>query len=90
MATHKSALKRHRQDLRRRGENRLRRGRMRTAVKRYRQALASGDNEAARGLLNATLSVIDRTAKSGAIHHNSADRAKSRLARALNQATSGE
>jgi small subunit ribosomal protein S20 len=83
MANHKSALKRHRQDLRRRQQNRLHRGRMRTAVKLYRQALASGDLEAARSLLDPTISLVDRSAKAGAIHRNAADRTKSRLTVAL-------
>ena len=90
MATHKSALKRHQQDLRRRQENRLRRGRMRSAVKQYRQKLATGDVDAARGMLNSALAVIDRTAKAGAIHNNAADRAKSRLTLALNRAASAQ
>ncbi len=90
MATHKSAIKRHRQDDRRRLENRLHRGRMRTAVKRYRHALTIGDVEAARGMLGKTLSLIDKTAKAGAIHGNAADRAKSRLTLALNRAASAQ
>jgi small subunit ribosomal protein S20 len=90
MATHKSAIKRHRQDLRRRLENRLRRGRMRNAVKRYRHALATGDIEAARGMLGTTLSLVDLTAKAGAMHGNAADRTKSRLTVALNRAVAAQ
>jgi len=90
MATHKSALKRHRQDLRRRQENRLRRGRMRSALRRYRQALVTGDVDGARGMLVPTLALIDRTAKAGAIHVNAADRTKSRLTLALNRAASAQ
>ena len=90
MATHKSALKRHRQDLRRRQQNRLRRGRMRTAVKQYREALATGEIDTARGMLNPTIALVDRTAKAGAIHDNAAHRAKSRLTAALNRATSAQ
>ena len=90
MATHKSAIKRHRQDLRRRQQNRLRRGRMRTAVRQYRQLLDTGEVDTARGMLNNTLALIDRTAKAGAIHNNAADRVKSRLTLALNRAAAAQ
>ena len=82
----RSALKEHRQSVRRRAENRLVRTRMRTAIKSYRAALASGEVDAARGMLRPTLSLIDRSAKKGAIHTRAADRTKSRLTRALARA----
>jgi small subunit ribosomal protein S20 len=87
MAQHKSALKQHRQSLRRRDRNRRNRSRMRTAVKRFRARLAAGDVSGARESLSATLSMIDRSAKLGALHGNAAARTKSRLARALARAT---
>jgi len=87
MATHKSAVKTHRQELGRRARNRHHRTRLRTEVKRIRLALETGDAEAAQGLLRGTLSLIDHTVKLGAIHHNSAARAKSRLTRAVNKLT---
>lgn len=83
MANHKSALKQHRESVRRRLRNRAQRSRMRTAVKRYRRAVDLGDVATARGLLPATLAIVDRTARHGAIHDNAAARTKSRLARAL-------
>ena len=85
MANHKSALKQYRQSVKRRIRNRANRSRMRTAVKRFRQLVAS-DVDAARSELPATLGLIDRTAKLGAIHGNAAARTKSRLTRALNDA----
>lgn len=81
MANHKSALKQHRQSLLRRDRNRNHRARMRTAIKRLHQALAAGDAETAKSLLCPTLSLVDRTAKLGAIHGNVASRTKSRLTR---------
>jgi len=89
MATHKSALKEHRRSQARRLRNRARRSRLRRAVKEYRGALAEGDIEKARGMLPGMLSLVDRTAKSGAVHHNTADRTKARLTRALNRAAAG-
>jgi len=85
VANHKSALKVHRQSLQRRARNRLSRSRMRRAIKTYRAAISSGEVDVARGLLRPTLSLIDRTAKAGAIHVNAADRTKSRLTLALNR-----
>jgi small subunit ribosomal protein S20 len=85
MATHKSAVKRHRQEDQRRMRNRAHRTRLRSQVKRIRKALSDGDAEAARGLLPATLSLIDHTVKLGALHDNAAARTKSRLTRAVNK-----
>jgi small subunit ribosomal protein S20 len=85
MANHKSALKEHRRSLVCRDRNRYHRARVRTAVKKCRQAIDSGDLEAARGLLAPTLSLLDRTAKLGALHDNAAARTKSRLTRAVNR-----
>jgi ribosomal protein S20 len=54
-------------------------------VKEYRKAIAAGDTELAGRLLRPTLSLVDHTAKLGALHENAAARAKSRLTRALNR-----
>ena len=85
MANHKSAVKRHRQSLLQRDRNRAHRSRLRGQVKRFRKALTDGDAEQARGMLNPTLSLIDHTAKLGAINDWAASRTKSRLTRALNR-----
>ena len=85
MANHKSAVKEHRQSLVRRERNRYHRARLRTALKKCREAIAAGDVERARGLLDPTLSLLDRTAKHGALHDNAAARTKSRLTRAVNR-----
>ena len=83
MANHKNAVKAHRQNLKGRLRNRGHRSRMRTAIKRLREACAAGDGKTAQSLLTATLSLVDRTAKHGAIHDNAAARTKSRLTRAV-------
>jgi small subunit ribosomal protein S20 len=88
MATHKSAIKEHRRANERRLRHRRERARLRTAMKKFRKAVDSGDVEAARSMLPATLSLVDHTAKLNAIHANTAARAKSRLTRALNRAAS--
>ena len=85
MATHKSAIKQHRRDVKRRATNRLHKTRVRTAVKHCRAAIAEGDAEKAQSLLGGTLALLDRTAKSSAMHDKTAARAKSRLQRAVNK-----
>ena len=85
MANHRSAAKKARQDVRRRLRNRFWRSRMRTQIKKLRAALAEGDGERARALLPETLGLIDRTARAGVIHDNTASRYKSRLQQAVNR-----
>lgn len=83
MASHESALKAHRQSVKRRLVNRMHRTRLRTQVKKLRAAIATGDATGARGMLRATLALVDRSVKHGVLHRNSAARAKSRLSRAV-------
>jgi small subunit ribosomal protein S20 len=87
MSNHKSAEKKARQDEVRRGRNRANRSRLRTQVKKFRATLEAGNAAAAREMMSETASLIDRSAKSGVIHVNKADRTKSRLARALARAS---
>jgi len=83
MADHKSAVKQHRQSLARRGRNRAHRSRLRTSLKKLQAAIGSGDAEQAGALLTGAYSLLDKTAKLGAIKGNAAARKKSRLARAV-------
>ena len=85
MATHKSAIKQNRQNIKRRAANRLHKTRVRTAVKNCRVAIAAGDSEKAKDLLGGTLALLDRTAKSSAMHDKTSSRTKSRLQRAFNK-----
>ena len=85
MATHKSAIKQNRQSIKRRAANRLHKTRVRTAVKNCRAAIAAGESEKAKDLLGGTLALLDRTAKSSAMHDKTASRTKSRLQRAFNK-----
>lgn len=89
MASHKSAEKAQRRSLKRRARNRAHRARLRGQVKKLREAIQAGDAEAAKGLLDPTLSMIDHSAKLGFVHDNAAARTKSRLARAVGKLTAG-
>ena len=86
MATHKSALKRHRQSLKRRARNRVVIGGVRRAIKRTRTAVEAGDIETAREALAVAISRLDRAAEKGVMHKNTAARKKSRLTRLVNKA----
>ena len=74
-------LKRIRKQEERRLRNRSNRSRARTFAKRALTAMESPDIdlEEARSELQMAISVLDRTARKGAIHRNAAARRKSRL-----------
>ena len=84
MANSKQARKRIRQALVRRDRNRAAMSTLRSSVKQLRAA-ADADVAQAQELLPGTLSVIDVTARKGAIHANAAARRKSRLTRLVNR-----
>ncbi len=90
MANHKSAAKKARRDAVRRLRNRFWRKRMRTFIKRFRTALGEGDVDRAREMLPGVLGLIDRTARAGVIHDNTASRYKSRLQQAFNRLAAGK
>jgi small subunit ribosomal protein S20 len=88
MATKKrkrSALKRIRQTQRRTTVKTIGRSAARTAVRTARDAIAKG-GEAAADVIAAAASALDRAAKRGAIHKNSARRRRSRIAKASSKA----
>ena len=78
MPTHKSAWKRMRQNEERRIRNRAQRSSLRKAIKSFK---AIDDPAAAGEQLPGVVSVIDTMAKKGIIHHRTAARMKSRLAK---------
>jgi small subunit ribosomal protein S20 len=82
MANTKSAKKRAEKSAAQRVKNRAARSRMRTAVKKFRAAVAAGDDKA-KELLAGTVKILDSSAQKGVIHKNTAARTKSRLAAAL-------
>jgi small subunit ribosomal protein S20 len=79
-----SAAKRHRQSETARIRNKAQRSQVRSSVRRFLEAVKSGDQEAASaGFLTAT-KLIDTAAQKGVYHKNTAARAKSRLQKRLN------
>ncbi len=82
-------LKRIRKQEERRLRNRSNRSRARTFVKRALTAMEAPDVdlEGARSELQLAISVLDRTARKGAIHRNAAARRKSRLMQRFNKIT---
>jgi small subunit ribosomal protein S20 len=84
LATHKSALKRHRQNQKRRLRNKIIRSQLKTSVKSYVTAIESKDKVAAQEAAKAAISTISKTASKGVIHKKTASRKISRLARKVN------
>jgi small subunit ribosomal protein S20 len=82
MANIRSAEKRNRQAEKQKARNRAGRSALRTQVKKFREALESGDTAAIAPELQTTYSLIDKAARKGLIHENTANRTKSRLAAA--------
>lgn len=81
MANHKSAVKRARQNEIRRLRNKSMKTRTKNVTKSVRQAVNEKSIEAARSELDSAKSVIDRAAKKGVIHKNTAARKISRLSK---------
>lgn len=77
----RSALKRIRQTARRTDVRMIGRSAARTAVRAAREAIAKG-GEVASDVIASAASALDKAAKRGAIHPNSARRRRSRVAKA--------
>lgn len=84
MANHKSAAKRARQTLVKNEINNRTRATVRTFEKRVRSAAAAGDKETALKSLVAYSSQVDKAAKKGLVHKNTASRKVSRLSLLIN------
>jgi small subunit ribosomal protein S20 len=78
-----SAKKQMRQNIKRRVRNRMVRNKTRTFVKKANQLIEAGDHAEAIAAVQAAMSQLDRAAQKGVLHHNNADRRKSRLAKKL-------
>ncbi len=83
MANHQSAKKRIRSSERKRVHNRIFRSKTHSLDYKAREALASGDLEAARIAVAEAIKQLDKSAGKGLIHPNNAARHKSRLAKGL-------
>jgi small subunit ribosomal protein S20 len=79
-----SAKKRIRQNAKKRSINRARKSQVKTQVKRFEEAISSGDTEAASEQYRLVVSKLDKTAATSTMHKKTAARKKSRLAKKLN------
>lgn len=85
MANHVSALKRARQTETRTERNRAKTSLLRSALRGLREAIATGDQKKAQAAFGSTASAIDKAAKKGVLHKNTASRYKSRLSVRVNK-----
>lgn len=82
----KSAQKQVRVSGKRRLRNKSVRSLVKTNVTKAEKLIFSGELEAARGAVVATISSLDKAAEKGIIHPNNTARRKSRLMKKLNEA----
>ena len=90
MANHKSAEKRNRQNKIRNARNTHIRSTMRSYIKKLRTAIAEGDVETAKTLLEKTIPYIDKAATKGVIHKATASRKISRLSKLVSNTAVAE
>ncbi len=79
MATHKSAIKRHRQSEVRRVRNASVNTSIKNTIKKVRASVENANAEEAAGHLKAAVSLLDRAVTKGVLHKNNASRRISRL-----------
>ena len=84
MANSLSSKKRIRQNNKQRTINRARKSRVKTQIKRYEEALSSGNVDAAAEQLRQVSQKLDKAAATSTMHKKTAARKKSRLAKKLN------
>jgi len=87
LANHKSAIKRARQNEGRRLRNRSVKTRVKGIVKRINLAVNENAGDSAAALIDTAKSEIDRAAKKGVLHKNTAARKISRLSKKVNNIT---
>ena len=85
MANIKSQEKRNRTNERRRLRNKSVKSSLHTAIRKFRDAVAAGDKDAAAQLARAASRKLDQAASKGVIHKNQAANKKSALSLTLNQ-----
>ena len=81
-----TAKKRLRQDAKRRQRNRAAKTRMKTFSKKIVDAAEAGKTDDAQEHMHTLQEIVDKAAKSGAIHRNKAARRKSRMQKRINAA----
>lgn len=85
MANIKSQVKRIRTNERQRLRNQSVKSSVRTAIRRFREAVATGDRDTAAATLLVASRKLDKAAGKGVIHHNQAANKKSAMATAVNR-----
>ena len=75
----RSAVKRDRQSKERRLRNRMTKSTFRTAIKKFDAAVDANDKATAEEYMKLSFKLMDTAANKGIIHHNMADRKKSRM-----------
>ena len=88
MANIKSAKKRIKVGATKRMHNQMVKSAMKTSIKKVKIAVEAGDYELASNLFRDAVSHIDKAAKVGVIHKNTAANKKSGLARQINSIAS--
>ena len=83
MANIKSQIKRNRQNEKRRMRNKSVKSSLKTAIRKFHEATASGDAEAAATLMRDAARKLDKAVSKGVIHKNQAANRKSAIARKL-------
>jgi|TARA_Y100000310_G_C20028215_1_gene510566 small subunit ribosomal protein S20 len=83
LANHKSAIKRARQNERKRLQNKRLKTRIKKVTKEVRLAEDESQKITTLNRLNIAKSVIDKAAKKGAVHRNTASRKISRLSKVV-------
>ena len=81
MANIKSQLKRIKTNQKRTERNRAVKSELRTWVRKFREAAASGDKDAAVGALKVASTKLDKAVSKGVIHANQAANKKSAMAK---------
>ncbi|MEN9736483.1 MAG: hypothetical protein RL129_1194 [Actinomycetota bacterium] len=87
MANIKSQVKRIRTNEKAEARNKSARSAIKTAVRRFRDAVAAGDQKAINTELVAANKKLDEAVSSGVLHRNNAANKKSSLAKAANKAS---
>lgn len=82
----KSAIKRVQIAETRRLSNSSVKSRVKTAVKKFVEAVPSGDINNSEGLLKTAIKKMDKAARKGILHKNAVARKKSKLQKAFNKA----
>ncbi len=86
MANSRSALKRIKTTAVRTARNRRIKSTIKTAIRRYNEALATGDKEKSSESLLQVQKILDKAVTKGVMHKNNVARKKSRLGKKLTSA----